>query len=209
MLEEDPNVGLPRASVEDDGIVFDAARVQARRIRTTRSYEGVLVTPEGRAGSRKARLQVDVGFGDSGTPAPTSDFPTRQRWREFVESRTGASNGIGLFATLAGPARAPLVILKRRPDKMPRSPTGLCATRLPPPCAPLRVCRSASRSCRRGREPGFGERASEMVCMSIRKIVTAKMRTLRRLINGSRHLRIGSAESVFRQMRQLPELTAL
>ncbi|HYP98168.1 MAG TPA: nucleotidyl transferase AbiEii/AbiGii toxin family protein [Polyangiaceae bacterium] len=63
--------------VEDDGIVFDPARVQARRIKEDAEYEGVRVTLEGRLGSAKLALQVDVGFGDSVTPAPTTiDFPT-------------------------------------------------------------------------------------------------------------------------------------
>lgn len=63
--------------VEDDGIVFDPARVRARRIKEDAEYEGVRVTLEGRLGSAKLALQVDVGFGDSVTPAPTTiDFPT-------------------------------------------------------------------------------------------------------------------------------------
>ena len=72
--------------VEDDGIVFDPARVQARRIKEDAEYEGVRVTLEGRLGSAKLALQVDVGFGDSVTPAPTTiDFPTLLPFRLLTE----------------------------------------------------------------------------------------------------------------------------
>jgi hypothetical protein len=63
--------------VEDDGVVFDPASVRARRIKEDAEYEGVRVTLEGKLGSAKLALQVDVGFGDSVTPAATKiDFPT-------------------------------------------------------------------------------------------------------------------------------------
>jgi len=64
-------------SVEDDGLVFDPASVRARRIKEDAEYEGVRVTLEGKLGSAKLGLQVDVGFGDSVTPPPTMiEFPT-------------------------------------------------------------------------------------------------------------------------------------
>jgi predicted nucleotidyltransferase component of viral defense system len=63
--------------VEDDGVVFDPASVRARRIKEDAEYEGVRVTLEGKLGSAKLALQIDVGFGDSVTPPPTTiEFPT-------------------------------------------------------------------------------------------------------------------------------------
>ena len=48
--------------VEDDGVVFDQASVRARRIKEDAEYEGVRVTLEGKLGSAKLALQVDVGL---------------------------------------------------------------------------------------------------------------------------------------------------
>jgi hypothetical protein len=64
-------------SVEDDGVVFEPTSVRARRIKEDAEHEGVRVMLEGKLGSAKLALQVDVGFGDSVTPPPTTiDFPT-------------------------------------------------------------------------------------------------------------------------------------
>ena len=63
--------------VDDDGVVFEPRTVKAKRIKEDAEYEGVRVTLEGKVGSAKLAVQVDVGFGDSVTPAPTAiDFPT-------------------------------------------------------------------------------------------------------------------------------------
>jgi predicted nucleotidyltransferase component of viral defense system len=64
-------------SVDDDGVVFEPGSVRAKRIKEDAEYEGVRVTLEGKIGSAKLAVQVDVGFGDSVTPPPlTIDFPT-------------------------------------------------------------------------------------------------------------------------------------
>jgi predicted nucleotidyltransferase component of viral defense system len=63
--------------VDDDGVVFEPGSVKARRIKEDAEYEGVRVTVEGKLGSAKLAVQVDVGFGDSVTPSPTKiQFPT-------------------------------------------------------------------------------------------------------------------------------------
>jgi predicted nucleotidyltransferase component of viral defense system len=65
------------ASVEDDGVVFGPRTVEARRIKEDAEYEGVRITLEGKLGSAKLAVQVDVGFGDSVVPPPTMiEFPT-------------------------------------------------------------------------------------------------------------------------------------
>lgn len=64
-------------SVDDDGVVFEPGSVRAKRIKEDAEYEGVRVTLEGKIGSAKLAVQVDVGFGDSVTPPPlTIAFPT-------------------------------------------------------------------------------------------------------------------------------------
>jgi predicted nucleotidyltransferase component of viral defense system len=63
--------------VEDDGVVFDAKSVSANRIKEDAEYEGVRISLDGKLGSAKLALQVDVGFGDAITPKPTIiEFPT-------------------------------------------------------------------------------------------------------------------------------------
>lgn len=64
-------------SVGDDGAVFEPGSVRARRIKEDAEYEGVRNILEGRLGSAKLAVQVDVGYGDSVTPpALPIDFPT-------------------------------------------------------------------------------------------------------------------------------------
>jgi predicted nucleotidyltransferase component of viral defense system len=64
-------------AVEDDGVVFESASVRAARIKEDAEYEGVRVHVAARIGSARLELQIDVGFGDAVTPAPTEiDFPT-------------------------------------------------------------------------------------------------------------------------------------
>ncbi|HKO51377.1 MAG TPA: nucleotidyl transferase AbiEii/AbiGii toxin family protein [Polyangiaceae bacterium] len=63
--------------VEDDGVVFAPGSVQARRIKEEAAYEGVRITLDGKLGSARLAVQVDVGFGDSVVPVPkTIAFPT-------------------------------------------------------------------------------------------------------------------------------------
>ncbi len=50
--------------VEDDGVVFEPASVQAEPIRAEEIYVGVRVTLRGMLGSARLHVQVDVGYGD-------------------------------------------------------------------------------------------------------------------------------------------------
>jgi hypothetical protein len=61
----------------EDGLRIDRDSVRAQEIRSTQEYGGVRVTLSAFLGKAELRLQVDVGFGDAITPAPTtSEFPT-------------------------------------------------------------------------------------------------------------------------------------
>lgn len=63
--------------VDDDGMRYDPATVQASRIKEDADYEGVRVTLRAMLGTARIELQVDVGFGDAITPAPVEIvFPT-------------------------------------------------------------------------------------------------------------------------------------
>jgi len=63
--------------VEDDGVVFAPRSVEARRIKEDAAYEGVRITLQGKLGSARLAVQVDVGFGDSVVPMPKAiEFPT-------------------------------------------------------------------------------------------------------------------------------------
>ncbi|MBE3097622.1 MAG: nucleotidyl transferase AbiEii/AbiGii toxin family protein [Planctomycetes bacterium] len=55
--------------VEADGMTFDAAGVKGARIADDVEYEGVRVSFRGNLGNARVFLQVDVGFGDTVTPA--------------------------------------------------------------------------------------------------------------------------------------------
>ena len=64
-------------AVEDDGVTFDSATVVATRIKEDAEFEGVRVKLDGKLGSAKLAVQVDVGFGDTVIPPPTiMQFPT-------------------------------------------------------------------------------------------------------------------------------------
>ncbi len=56
-------------TVEDDGFSFDAASVEAARIKEDADYEGVRVTLDGTIGTAKVGVQIDIGFGDAVTPS--------------------------------------------------------------------------------------------------------------------------------------------
>jgi predicted nucleotidyltransferase component of viral defense system len=57
-------------AVDDDGVTFDGASVEAEEIRAIDEYGGVRVTLTGAIGTAVISVQVDVGFGDALTPAP-------------------------------------------------------------------------------------------------------------------------------------------
>jgi predicted nucleotidyltransferase component of viral defense system len=57
------------SAVEDDGITFDAASIQAEEIRENDAYGGIRATFAATLDKAKIPLQVDVGFGDAVTPA--------------------------------------------------------------------------------------------------------------------------------------------
>ena len=55
----------------DDGIVFDPASVRVEVIRKDAGYGGVRVTLNGQLANARCVAQVNVGFGDAVTPAPS------------------------------------------------------------------------------------------------------------------------------------------
>ena len=64
-------------AVADDGVVFDAAGLQATAIRADQDYGGVRVRTTATIDGARLPIQVDVGFGDVVTPAPVDiDYPT-------------------------------------------------------------------------------------------------------------------------------------
>ncbi len=63
--------------VEPDGIVFDLESLQGRVIKEDADYEGVRVTFHASLDKALVRMQLDLGFGDVVTPAPTiTEYPT-------------------------------------------------------------------------------------------------------------------------------------
>lgn len=68
---------LCKLQVTDDGLAFDPKSVKAGEIREDNLYHGVRVTLAVRLGNARIPIQVDIGFGDTVTPAPIqTDFPT-------------------------------------------------------------------------------------------------------------------------------------
>ena len=60
-----------------DGIVFDPSSVSGEEIRAGDEYQGVRARFEARLAEARIPVQVDVGFGDAITPAPTREsYPT-------------------------------------------------------------------------------------------------------------------------------------
>jgi hypothetical protein len=57
--------------VEDDGVTFLADGIRIEKIRDEEAYEGIRVVLEARLANARIPLQIDVGFGDVVTPAPT------------------------------------------------------------------------------------------------------------------------------------------
>lgn len=63
--------------VADDGVTFDATRLQATPIREEQEYGGIRVRTTATIAGARIPIQVDVGFGDAITPAPVEiDYPT-------------------------------------------------------------------------------------------------------------------------------------
>jgi hypothetical protein len=63
--------------VDEDGLRFDAETVEAERISEDANYEGVRVTFVAYLERAKIPIQIDIGFGDIVTPAPSrTDYPT-------------------------------------------------------------------------------------------------------------------------------------
>lgn len=82
--------------VEPDGMVFDAGSVETARIAEEADYEGVRVRLLGALGKARVSMQIDVGFGDTVSPAaemteyPTIlDFPAPQLHGYSRESAIG------------------------------------------------------------------------------------------------------------------------
>ena len=62
--------------VDDDGVVFDADRLEAVPIREDLEYGGVRVRTQATIAGARIPIQVDVGFGDAITPGPIEiDYP--------------------------------------------------------------------------------------------------------------------------------------
>ncbi len=57
--------------VDQDGLSFDAQSVEAERISEDADYEGVRVTLVAYLERAKIPIQIDIGFGDIVTPAPS------------------------------------------------------------------------------------------------------------------------------------------
>jgi hypothetical protein len=63
--------------VGEDGLRFDGETVEAERISEDADYEGVRVTLVAYLERAKIPIQIDIGFGDIVTPAPSrTDYPT-------------------------------------------------------------------------------------------------------------------------------------
>jgi hypothetical protein len=65
------------ADVDDDGLHFDPTSIETDDIRDDQEYHGVRIRLLGFLGRARLPVQVDVGFGDSLTPAPDQiAYPT-------------------------------------------------------------------------------------------------------------------------------------
>lgn len=61
----------------EDGIEFDPNSIQGEEIRPTDEYSGVRIRLQARLADARIPVQIDVGFGDSVTPAPElEDYPS-------------------------------------------------------------------------------------------------------------------------------------
>jgi len=65
-----------RQQVPEDGLSFDPFSVATARIAEDAEYEGVRVIVNGRLGTSRLRIQVDIGFSDVIVPPPADmDYP--------------------------------------------------------------------------------------------------------------------------------------
>lgn len=65
-----------QTNVDDDGIAFDTDSMEINEIREDQEYDGQRVKLLAKLGNAKIRLQIDIGFGDVVTPAPTQiEYP--------------------------------------------------------------------------------------------------------------------------------------
>jgi predicted nucleotidyltransferase component of viral defense system len=63
--------------VDDDGLLFDPARVTTERITEDADYEGVRASFQAKLGNARIPMQIDIGFSDVITPAATEiTYPT-------------------------------------------------------------------------------------------------------------------------------------
>ena len=61
----------------DDGLVFDVDGLEVHAIREDNAYGGIRAVMQARLAEARIYVQIDVGFGDAITPAPTDlEFPT-------------------------------------------------------------------------------------------------------------------------------------
>jgi hypothetical protein len=68
---------LSAMDVEPDGLTFAPDSIKAERITEDADYEGVRVTFTAHLDRARIPIQIDIGFGDTVTPAPVeSDYPT-------------------------------------------------------------------------------------------------------------------------------------
>jgi len=63
--------------VEEDGLVFDSASVQVATMKEDEKYQGIRIKLNAFLASARIPIQIDIGFGDSITPAPIEiQYPT-------------------------------------------------------------------------------------------------------------------------------------
>jgi hypothetical protein len=73
--------------VEEDGLVFNAASVQAEDIRKMAGYPGVRVSMVATLNRSRIKVQCDIGFGDAVTPAPLQQTYPTLLTRKFHNTR--------------------------------------------------------------------------------------------------------------------------
>jgi len=61
----------------EDGLELDPASVRGEEIRGADEYDGVRVRLDSRLAGARARLQVDIGFGDARTKSPPREPENR------------------------------------------------------------------------------------------------------------------------------------
>jgi predicted nucleotidyltransferase component of viral defense system len=68
---------IAKTRVDDDGLVFDVDGLEVHAIREENAYGGIRAVMQARLAEARIHVQIDVGFGDAITPAPTDlEFPT-------------------------------------------------------------------------------------------------------------------------------------